>query len=142
MKRLLLVLCIIILTISSAACNANNTKPKPEISEETLTGSASIIERYAEIKDPEVIVEDDTIYFYIRPSGEEVSKEKLRQIGIDFMKALAGYTVDDDLKGPTEESYGEIYDYYNVEIIVEGERGTVLDKGTMSSGENEIKWQD
>ena len=37
---------------------------------------------------------------------------------------------------------GEIYDYYNVEIIIEGEKGEVLDKGTMSRGEHEVKWQD
>lgn len=114
----------------------------PEISEEALTGSAELINANPEIEDPEVIVEDDTLKFYIVPAeGQEVSEERLKELGLDFVKLLGGYVSGDEMAGPSDESYGEIYDYYDVEIIVEGERGAVLYRGTKVKGEAEVQWE-
>lgn len=137
MKKLLIALCIIMVIIPSVSCSPN----RPEISEEALTGSANVIEKYEEIEYAEAYIEKNKLILYLIPINEEVSKERVREIGISFLKALSGYTVDEGLKGPSDESYGEIYDYYNTEILVEGKNGTIIDKGTKSKKENEVKWQ-
>ncbi|MBU5676510.1 hypothetical protein KQI88_08780 [Alkaliphilus sp. MSJ-5] len=153
MKKLLFLLCIILFLAFGIGCvrneNPDNVVPDnnvvpgktPNITEETLTGSASIIEKYKEIEYAEAYVENNKLILYLIPINKDVPKERVREIGISFLKALSGYTVNEGLKGPTDESYGEIYDYYNVEILVEGENGTIIDKGTKSKGKNEIKWQ-
>jgi len=137
MKKLLLILCVVMLIIPSVSCSPK----RPEISEHALTGSAQLIENYGEIEYAEAFIEKNKLILYLIPVNEEVPKERVREIGTLFLKALSGYTVNEGLKGPTDESYGEIYDYYNVEILVEGENGTIIDKGTKSKGKNEIKWQ-
>ncbi|WFA08526.1 hypothetical protein [Tissierella sp. Yu-01] len=115
----------------------------PKIPEEALTGSAELIDANPEIEEPEIIVEDDTLKFYLIPAeGQEESEERLKQLGVDFMKLLGGYVSSDEIAGPSDESYGEIYDYYNVEIIVEGERGAVLYRGIKAKGESEIQWEE
>jgi len=166
MKKLLLVLCISILIVLSVGCSSNAPEVSPEdnqkgsqevspekkpevnqgdssqISEESLTGSAKVVEMYGEIENAEVTIENNKISFYLTPTDQEISKERLRELSIIFLKALSGYTVNDGLQGPTDESYGQIYDYYDVEMIVEGDRGEVLYTGTKANGENEIKWQE
>lgn len=137
MRKFVLLLCIIMTMVLNSSC----TSKRPEISEEALTEGAEAIEMYDEIKDAEVMVENNKIYFYILPESEDVPKERLRELSILFLKALSGYTVNEELKGPTDKSYGEIYDYYNVEITVEGYRGAVIDKGIKDKGQNEVKWQ-
>ncbi len=138
MRKLLYIFCIVIVLVLFVGC----TSKRPEISEQALAGSAQIIKGNGEVKDTEVIVDESTIKFYMVPTDESVSKERLRELGLDFIKVLAGYTVNEELSGPTEESYGEIYDYYNIEIIVEGEHGAVLDKATKAKGKNEVIWQE
>lgn len=137
MKKLLIILCIIMFIISSISCSPK----KPEISEEALAGSAQLIENYGEIDYAEAFIENNKLILYLIPVNEKVPKERVREIGALFLKALSGYTVNEGIKGPTDESYGEIYDYYDVEILVEGENRTITDKGTKRKGKNEIKWQ-
>ncbi len=159
MKKLLFPLCIILMLTLSIGCSRNenpdNTTPDnnvapdnnvtpgnaPQIEEEALTGSAGIIEKYEEIEYAEAYIENNKLVLYLIPANKDVSKEKLREIGISFLKALSGYTVNEGLTGPSEESYGEIYDYYDVEILIEGENGTIIDKGIKPKKENEVKWQ-
>lgn len=159
MKKLLFPLCIILMLALSIGCSRNenpdnvvpdkNVAPDnniapgktPQIKEEAFTGSASIIEKYEEIKYAEAYIENNKLTLYLIRANKDVSKEKLREIGISFLKALSGYTVNEGLKGPSDESYGEIYNYYDVEILIEGENGTIIDKGTKSKKENEVKWQ-
>lgn len=138
MKKILYILCSVLVLASLAGC----TSKRPEISEEALVGSAQIIESNAEIDDAEVIVEKNKIKLYIAPLDVSASDERLRELGVDFMKILGGYTAGDELEAPTEESYGELYDYYDAEIIIEGEHGAVLDKATKAKGKNEIIWQE
>ena len=137
MRKFLSVLCIMMLIVLCVSCSPS----KPEISEEALTGSAHIIQKYEEIDYAEAYIEKNKLILYLMPVNEEVPKERVREIGIHFLKALSGSTVNDGLKGPSDESYGEIYDYYNTEILVEGKDGTIIDKGTKSKKENEVKWQ-
>ena len=137
-KRTLLILIVVTTLIATVGC----TKAPPEISDEALQGSTDIIKANPEIMDPEIVVEDDLLKFYMVPTeGEGASKERLRQIGVDYLKLLGGYVVGDELTAPTEESYGGLYDFYDVEIIFEGDRGTIIDRGTKAKGENEIKWE-
>jgi hypothetical protein len=137
-KRTLLIFIIVSTLILTVGCS----KAPPEISDEALQGSTDIIKANPEIMDPEIVVEDDLIKFYMVPTeGEDASKERLRQIGVDYLKLLGGYVAGDELTAPTDESYGGLYDFYDVEIIFEGDRGTVIDRGTKAKGENEINWE-
>ncbi len=153
MKKLLFSLCIIFLTFG-VGCNRNEnrnnnfmpnnnveTGKPPNITEEAFTGSASIIERYEEIKYAEAYIKNNKLNLYLIPVNRNIPKERVREIGVFFLKTLSGYTVDVGLKGPSDESYGEIYDYYDVEILIEGEDGTIIDKGTKEKRQNQIKWQ-
>ena len=56
------------------------------------------------------------------------------------MKIFAGYTANEEIAGPNGDSLGEIYDYYDVEIIFEGYR-TILERGAKSKGSSEIVWE-
>ena len=139
MRKSAYILLLVLLLILSVSCTA----APPEIPEEALQGSSELISANADIDDPEIIVEDDLITFYLVPAeGLDVSQDRLREVVVDYVKILAGYVATDEMPGPSEESYGGIYDYYDIEIIVEGERGAVLDKGTMAKGENQIQWQE
>lgn len=130
---------LLVLLLLSVGCTA----APPEIPEEALQGSTELISANADIEDPEIIVEDDEITFYIVPAeGFDVSLDRLREVAVDYVKLLGGYVATEEIPGPSEESYGGIYDYYDVEIIIEGERGTVLDKGTMEKDEKQIQWHD
>ena len=156
MRKEISVFLIIVLLIGLIGCNpakpetpgtpeAPGTPVTPEIpgiSEDALTGSAELINANPEIENPEIIVEDDALKFYMVPvEGQEASGERLKQLGIDFMKILAGYVANEELAGPSGESYGQLYDYYDAEIIVEGERGAVLYRGRKAKGETDIKWE-
>ena len=95
-------------------------KEPPEISEKAIQGS-KLISANADIEDAEIIVEDDEITFYIVPAeGLDVSLDRLREVAVDYVKLLGGYVATEEIPGPSEESYGGIYDYYDVEIIIEG----------------------
>ncbi|MBC8587525.1 hypothetical protein [Paratissierella segnis] len=137
MKKILYILCVTLALVSLAGCTS-----RPEISEEALGGSAQILESNVEVDDAEIIVEKNKIMFYIAPLDVSSSDERLRELGVDFVKVLGGYTAGEELEAPTEEYYGELYDYYDVEIIIEGEHGAVLDKATKAKGKNEIVWQE
>ena len=134
--RKLLILYIVVIIILSVGCTVN----RPEINDESLKGSAQIMESNEEIEEAEVIIEKDEINFYIVPSNDQVPRERLRELSANFLKVLSGYTASEDLLGPSDESFGEIYDYYDVEIIIEGYR-EVLDKGNKDKGDPEIQWE-
>ena len=138
MKKILIITIISLLLIITSSCTP--AEP-PEIQENWLTVSAEVLKMNIEVDDAEIIRDGGKLSFYIVPSGErEVSIDRMRELGIDFLKIFAGYAVDGDIAGPTDDSLGEIYDYYDVEIIVEGPT-TVLEKGTKARGSKEIIWE-
>lgn len=140
MHRTKFILCLVSILLLTVGCT-NTLAPPLEITEEALEGSSEIISTNPEIDDAEIMVEDGLLKFFIVPEeGQEISQERLRQLGEDYVRLLGGYAAGDEVTGPTEESYGGIYDFYDVEIIIEGERGTFLDRGTKAKGENEIQW--
>lgn len=137
MKIKQIILYAVIFLIIGAGCTAK----RPEISEEALIGSAQLMEANQEIEDAEIIVEGNKIKFYLVPMEElDVPQERMRELGEDFLKFLGGYVANEELLGPSEDSYGQIFDYYDVEIVIEGHR-TVLDKGTMTKASNQLIWQ-
>lgn len=137
MKKILAIFFVCIIVVTSSSCSVN----RPDISEEWLIGSAQVMEMNSEIEDAEVMVEEGKLSFYMVPNDEiEVPIERIRELGVDFLKIFAGYTVNEEITGPNEDSLGEIYEYYDVEIIVEGYR-TILERGTKSKGNNEIVWE-
>ena len=139
MRRFAYVFLLVLLLVLFVSC----AKEPPEIPEKAIQGSTELISANADIEDAEIIVEDDEITFYIVPAeGFDVSLDRLREVAVDYVKLLGGYVATEEIPGPSEESYGGIYDYYDVEIIIEGERGTVLDKGTMEKDEKQIQWHD
>lgn len=136
-KKRIIILCATLILIIITACIVN----RPEISEEALTGSAELMEGNQEIEEAEIILEENKLKFYMVPTEDmEVSQERLRELGADFLRFLGGYVANEELLGPSEESYGGIYDFYDAEIIVEGFR-EVLDKGTMKKASNKIIWE-
>lgn len=134
-RRIIFYVALFLIIITG--CNAN----RPEIPEEALLGSAQLVETNQEIEEAEVILEENRIKFYLVPTEDtEVSQKRIRELAVDFLKFLGGYVANEDLSGPSDESYGQIYDYYDVEIVIEGFR-EVLDRATMKKGSNEIVWE-
>lgn len=137
MKIKQIILYAVIFLIIGAGCTAK----RPEISEEALIGSAQLMEANQEIEDAEVILDENKLKFYLLPSENlDVPKERIRELGEDFLKFLGGYVANEELLGPSEESYGQIYDYYDAEIVIEGYR-EILDIGTMTKASNKIVWE-
>lgn len=138
MRKSLYVILLVLVSILFVGCTAS----LPELRSEAVEGATELIDANPDIDDPEIVLEDDLIKFYFaQGEGLTVSQDRLRQLGIDYVKLLAGYVATDEIAGPSEDSYGQIYDYYDVEIIIEGERGEVLDTGIMKKGKHEIQWQ-
>lgn len=139
MRKIKYILYLVVLLLVSVGCTK---AAPPAIPEEALQGSSEIISANPEIEDPEIVVEEDVIKFYMVPAeGQKASQERLRALGEEYLKLLGGYVAGDEFTGPTDESYGGVYDFYDAEIIIEGERGAVLDRGTKAKGDNEIKWE-
>lgn len=140
MNRKLLITIILVMCIFIISCS---TTAPPVISEEALSGSTELILTNPQIEDAEVIVENDKLKFYIVKNKEiDMSQDELRKLGEDYVRLLGGYTANDEIKGPTGESYGEIYEFYDLEIYIEGERGALIGKGIKTKNENNIKWEE
>ena len=136
-KKRIIILCAALILIIITACNLN----RPEIPEEALLGSAQLMEANQEIEDAEVILDENKLKFYLVPSENlDIPQERIRELGEDFLKFLGGYVANEELLGPSEDSFGEIYDYYDVEIVIEGYR-EIPDKGTMKKASNQLTWR-
>ena len=136
-KKRIIILCAALILIIITACNLN----RPEIPEKALLGSAQLMEANQEIEDAEVIIDENKLKFYLLPSDDlDIPQKRMRELGEDFLKFLGGYVANEELLGLSENSYGQIYDYYDVEIVIEGYR-TILDKGIMKKASNQLTWR-
>lgn len=67
-----------------------------------------------------------------------------KDVGERFARLLSSFTSalnkDIDLKGPTNESLGEIYDYYDLHIIVGTGPNNVIVHGAKAKGSRVLVW--
>jgi len=141
-KKIVYVGLIFLLTIILMGCSSEKEKVLPKISDEAIEMAKDQIKGDF-VGDTSIQIDDDKIILTIivSPSAnEDFSKD----VGERFARLLASFTSvtnkDVDLEGPTNESLGEIYDYYDLQIIVGSGPENVIVRGAKSSGSRVLVW--
>jgi len=96
-------------------------KPElPAIPTEAQEMAISEIKKDTLVKDAAVVIEGDTINLAIVVNAA-TNEEHAKRLGDNFVRMLASFTAffnENDLKGPTKDYLGELWDYYNLNIGV------------------------
>lgn len=141
-KQIIYIGLIFLLTIALMGCNSEEEKVLPKISDEAVEMAKDQIKSDF-VKDASIQIDDDKIILAIIVSPS-VNEEFSKDVGERFARLLATFTSvtnkDVDLKGPSNESLGEIYDYYDLQIIVGSGPENVIVHGAKSSGSRVLVW--
>ncbi|MGX8795530.1 hypothetical protein ACR6HW_05395 [Fusibacter sp. JL298sf-3] len=119
------------------------TKTYP-ITEDMMAVAYGSISKLIEVADAEVIPQEDTLGIVIIVKGG-TDEDRSKEIAELYLKSLSGAAAAtyDDLTGPTDESLGTLYDFYELIVVV----GTTKDekdaiaKGTKVKGAGKIYWR-
>ena len=141
-KQIVYIGLIFLLTIVLMGCSSEKEKVLPKISDEAIEMAKDQIKSDF-VGDTSIKIDDDEIILgiIVSPSAnEDFSKD----VGERFARLLASFVSatnkDVDLKSPTNESLGEIYDYYDLHIIVGTGPENVIVHGAKSSGSRVLVW--
>jgi len=117
----------------------------PEIPEAAMKHAYDIILGYDEVKDAHVEVnkEDKTISMAIQV-GASINEETARELADSFVRALSSgvafYNDEDELEPPKNDYLGELYDYYNLLVVVgSSPEHTIVDGAKVREAKN-ISW--
>lgn len=68
------------------------------------------------------------------------SHKSIEEIADDMLRTLGGLMTSEKLKGPTDESLGELYYFYGVTLTVTDSLEQLVDEGTLARQTDTIKW--
>lgn len=68
------------------------------------------------------------------------SQDSIQSIAEDMVRTLGGLMTSENLKGPDDGSFGEVYDFYGVTIEVTDTLQQPVNEGTLLKDTNEIRW--
>jgi len=121
-------------------------KPEEEfpVTENMIEIATKELLKNTDVKAAEIIPQDNTlgIALIIAPGTDKSRAEELAEIYVTALSGAASATYD-ELKAPSEDSLGELYDYYDLVISV----GTttkpedMIAKGTLKKGASSIYWR-
>lgn len=111
----------------------------PEIPDKYLDASAKAAEKNPATEVAEVLYENGavTLNLVVKPG---TSQDVITTIAEDMLRTLGGLMTSEGLKGPADESYGELYTFYSAEIIVADSMEQAVTSGSLVKNSNEIKW--
>lgn len=144
MKKLTVILLVIlfsVLTIMTTGCGGGEKKVLPEISQEAIQMAIDQIVQSEYVKDAAVTIKDKTISLAVITSPL-VSENYAKDVGESFVRLFGSFTAvtDSELEAPTNDSYGGIYEYYNLLIYVGTGTDNIIVSGAKVTGARHISW--
>ncbi len=111
----------------------------PDIPDKYLAAAAKAAEKNPASEVAEVIYENGivTMNLLVKPG---TSQDVMDTIADDMLRTLGGLMTSEGLKGPTDESYGELYTFYSASINVADSMEQTLAIGSLSKNAKEIVW--
>lgn len=111
----------------------------PEILDKYLDAAAKAAEKNPASEIADVLYENGivTMNLVVKPG---TSQDVIGTIAEDMIRTLGGLMTSEGLKGPTKESYGELYTFYSVEIIVADSMEQPVTNGALAKNTNKISW--
>jgi hypothetical protein len=115
---------------------------KPTITEQHIRDARSIIENEIEVVESVIIVNEATVTLglLLQP---QTDKEKAIRLAEDFAEILAHQvSMDNNIKAPSFNSLGELYDHYALLISAGSDTETLIAKGSKNKTSKFITWRD
>lgn len=111
----------------------------PEIPEKYLEAAAKSAQKHPAAEQAFMTVDSGKILvdLIVKPGS---SKDSIEEISAEMINTLGGLMVSENLKGPTDTSFGELYTFYSVAIQVVDTLEQTVDEGTLSRSAAEIIW--
>lgn len=111
----------------------------PEIPEKYLESAAKSAQKHPASDTALITVENGQIsVFLVVKAG--TSQESIAGISEEMIKTLGGLMTSENLKGPTENSLGELYDFYSAEIQVTDTLQQAVNEGSVARSAADIIW--
>lgn len=114
------------------------------ITDEMIDLATRELVKNVEVKDATIIPQEDTLGVAIIVSGG-TSVERAQELSEIYLKALAGTAsaTYDDLKSPTKDTLGELFDFYKLVITVgtSTKEEDYIAKGQKALGAQSIYWK-
>jgi len=126
-------------TGSSADSTDDTDKEPPEIPEKYIEAITNTGNNRHFVENTFVLVEDFVVYIdlYVEPS---TSAKNAKRVLEDMSYELGSLMESEGVEGPSDKSYGEVFDYYTVMVTVSSEFDENYIKGALSQGSSDFKW--
>lgn len=119
----------------------DSTKEPPQIPESYLEAITKSANSHHFVDNTFVFLEEYTLYFdlLIEPS---TSVETAQKVIEDMAYELGNLMESEGIKGPSKDSFGELYEYYGVVITIGSEFDDDLAKGMLTGQNGKIRWSE
>ena len=111
----------------------------PEIPDKYLTAAAKAAEKNPAADFADVSVDSGTVIMslIVKPGTSSVTIEKIAD---EMARTLSGLMTSEGLKGPKDDSYGELYSFYGLALEVADTLEQPVLSGSLMKNSNIIKW--
>lgn len=141
MKKLRICI-LVILALLLLGCGSKTAITKlPDITDPMVDYAVDLIMEYRGVRDAAVSIKENTIYMVII-ADYSTSKEYAKDLGDSFIRTLGSKAAMDNkgLSGPSKDSFGSLYDYYDVQVQVAGPDQKAIALGVKSRNGKNIRW--
>jgi hypothetical protein len=142
MKKTIIVLLIIVLMSILVACGGEKEPEElPVISDTTIDLTDNMLMGYDLVRDVYIGVEDGEVVVSI-VVNPAITDEYAKEIGDSAARFLASMAVssNENLKSPSKDHLGDLYDYYDLSIIIGSGPENVIVQGYKAKKANRILW--
>ncbi|MER1249812.1 hypothetical protein NQS42_18480 [Bacillus sp. C10(2022)] len=120
------------------------SKKLPEITDKAKTETNELIRNYDQVKDTYISVNKDKaeiiLTIQVNPSVDKKSAEDLADSFVRSLASNASIYGENDIKSPTKDSLGELYDYYDLKIGVGTDENNFILQGAKVKSSPKITW--
>lgn len=114
----------------------------PVITDQHISDAITIITDEIEVKDAVIIVNEGQVTFGLLLMPQ-TNHERAVELSEEFIEALAHRVSQDvDIKAPSRNNHGELYDFYSVVISAGSDTEEIIARGTKSTSSKHISWRD
>ncbi len=111
----------------------------PEIPANYLATTEKVADKYPGSDHAIVVADKKTVIIeLIVNPGTDL--KTIEEISHEMIKTLGGLMTSEELKGPTDTSLGELYDFYSVTIVAIDTLEQPVNQGILTQKATEIKW--
>ncbi|WP_153464442.1 hypothetical protein [Sediminibacillus terrae] len=128
-------------TAETKEAGSSDVKPGDiEITDEIKDMTYSTMEEYDGVKDAYIEVDGDQITMTLQV-GASLNEEKRKELGDNFVRNLSSNTsfYYDELEGPEKDSYGTLFEIFDLQIGVGPGSEDILQGAKVTSGKS-IMW--